>query len=66
MATGYYFWKAPEKGMPETTSGGCGVTVIPGFRQWVLLHPVRGEPPEGAIPVEDVVGFLNSLKDGKA
>lgn len=56
----YYFWKAPINGMPEFSSGGHGVTVIPGLGQWVLLHPVRGTPPEGAIHADKVIAFLEA------
>lgn len=54
----YYFWQAPTNGLPEHTSGGNRVTVIPGLRQWVLLD-VDGIPPEGAIPVSRVRMLLD-------
>lgn len=61
--TDYYFWKAPVNGAPEFTSGGHGVTVLPGMGNWVLLNPVRTEPlPEGAVPVADVVRFLEGAR----
>jgi hypothetical protein len=64
MATGYKFWKAPTNGLPEYTSGGYSVSVIPGFGQWVLLGPFRdkriAEEQIDTIPVEDVVAFLES------
>lgn len=39
---------------------GAGITVIPGFGQWVLLHGHIRDVPAGAIPVEDVVRFLDA------
>jgi hypothetical protein len=57
----YYFWRPPASGLPECTSGGNGVTIVPGIGRWVLLH-VRGgaEPPKGAIPAADVVAALEA------
>ena len=56
----YAFWKMPANSLPEFTSGGNGVSVIPGFGQWVLLHgAVRALPPD-AILASKVVDFLNS------
>jgi hypothetical protein len=52
--TNYFFIKFPHDGIPEAS--GYGVTVIPGFGQWMLTS---GEDiPEGAIPVSDIVEFL--------
>jgi len=61
MVKRYFLWKAPIDGAPEMTSGGHGVGVIPGFKQWVLLHgTVRPIPPD-AIPVSVVTAFLDNL-----
>lgn len=58
----YRFWKAPMNGMPEYTSGGNGVSVNPGFGQWVLLHPrPDGKWPEGSVPVDEVIKFLEQF-----
>lgn len=58
----YYFWEAPINGLPEFTSGAHGVTIIPGMRQFVLLHAtVRRPIPADAIPASDVHAFLRRL-----
>ena len=59
--TTYYFWKAPYDGAPEFTSGGNGISIIPGMGQWVLLHPSK-KIPEDAISVQSVVDFLEKVK----
>lgn len=56
----YLFHKIPSGNFPEVS--GHGITILPGFGQWVLLHPVRGESPKGAIPVSAVVDFLEKQK----
>lgn len=63
--SGYFFWKAPASGLPEYTSGGFGVTIIPGFGQWVLLHGIR-KIPEDAISVETVVEYLEHHQSAPA
>jgi len=60
--SGYFLWKAPINGLPEFTSGGFGISILPGFGQWVLLHPSRKPIPKDAIAVEDVVKFLENKK----
>ena len=57
--TGYFFHKFPTTSLPEAS--GYGIQVIPGFGQWALIHPTASSPP-GAIPVEDVVAFLEKHK----
>lgn len=56
----YFLWKAPVDGPPEFTSGGFGVTVLPGFGQWVIIHGHVRAAPSGAIPVADVVSLLEA------
>jgi hypothetical protein len=57
----YYFWKAPADGLPEFTSGGHGVCVIPGLGNFVLLDvDFRGSVPEGAIAASAVRKFLEN------
>jgi hypothetical protein len=66
MDTGYMFWKNSTNRTPEAESGGHGVGIVPGLGDWVLLHPSHNPMPKDAIPVEEVVGFLNSrAKSGK-
>ena len=66
MTTGYVFWKNINNRLPESESGGHGVSIVPGFGEWVLLHPSHKPMPRDATPVEDVVEFLNSrAKAGK-
>jgi hypothetical protein len=54
----YYFWKAPLDGLPELTSGGCGVRIIPGIGPFVQLYPGSKEVPKDAIPASVVLAFL--------
>lgn len=60
MSDRYYFWKDPTNGMPEFTSGGHGVSIIPGLGEWVLLHKCSQTIPKSAIPASAVVDFLDA------
>ena len=44
--------------MPEAS--GHGIQIVPGMKQFVLLHATVREIPAGAIPVSEVVKFLES------
>lgn len=56
--SGYAFWKVPPHSLPEAS--GHGVTVIPGFGPWVLVHPSAAIA--GHVAVEDVVAFLDATR----
>ena len=59
----YALWHAPVDGLPEFKSGGYGVTVLPGFGQWVLLHcHIRRDLPPDAIPLEELVAWLEARR----
>lgn len=57
--TGYTLWKSPTD---ANRHNGEGSTVIPGFGQWILLHPHKRPHPIDAIPVERVVDFLEAAR----
>lgn len=58
----YYFWRAPVHGLPEFTSGGHGISVIPGLEQFVLIHATVRKVPPDAIPARKVVSFLHAQR----
>lgn len=59
----YAFWKAPTNGSPEFTSGGHGVSIIPGLGRWILLHGAIRSMPHDAIPVSKVVALFDAFAD---
>lgn len=53
----YFFRRFPYDGLPEAS--GYGITIIPGFGQWMLCStPDENEIPNDGISVERVVSFL--------
>lgn len=64
MSSRYSFFKAPANGLPEFTSGGYGVTIIPGFGDWVLIGPASKYPP--GISTDIVVDFLDGNQNAIA
>lgn len=58
----YAFHRPPSDGMPELACEGNGVQIIPGLGEWVLLHASVLSIPDDAIPVADVVAFLEQRR----
>ncbi len=56
----YFLWNPPANSIPE--SSGYGIQILPGFGPWVLLHPTCVKIPPDAIPVSEIVTYLNTRK----
>jgi hypothetical protein len=54
---GYSLWNTGG----STDRVGKGCSILLGFGSWVMLHPIKEQLPHppNAIPIEDVVEFLN-------